>query len=291
MSINKFFNTNIKVKGLKEKYKKELGDFRSYREVLDFVPRSVWDVNSRTDEIKTVFEDDVEKHRAQRTKKGYAVSIEQEYSVFNPLLGINILKIWSNVGDRVIDPFAGRDRALIANFMERHYKGYEISPKTYKQLATKIKRWPHFDNEYDCKVTLEDGVLLLDDIHKGERYDFCYTCPPYWFKEKYESVSGQISDIKTLDEWKLIIFRSGLSLQAVLKPHKYVAIVIADIRHKGVLIPLHSHWIDGYQSAGLKLKDIVINKTNPITAAGINGYLRNRIMQKSHEYVLIFQKS
>ena len=101
---------------------KELGEFKSYKDVLDFVPRSVWEINGRTKEIKELFVDDVEKHTCVR-EDGYATSINQKFSVFNPTLGINILKIWSKVGDRVIDPFAGRDRAIITNYMDRHYIG------------------------------------------------------------------------------------------------------------------------------------------------------------------------
>lgn len=92
------------------KTKKELGDFKSYKEVLDFFPRSVWEINSRSKEIKQIFEDDLEKHTCERTENGIPISIHQKLSVFNPNLGINILKIWSNVGDNVIDPFSGRDR-------------------------------------------------------------------------------------------------------------------------------------------------------------------------------------
>ena len=172
----------------------ELGNFKSYKEVMDFFPRSVWEINSRKKDIKEIFQDDLEKHECIRTpEKGYPVSIKQKFSVFNPNLGINILKIWSNEGDAVIDPFAGRDRAIITNYMKRHYNGYEISPNTFKLVTQKIKSWKHLDTNYTCTINLGDGTNIREDTV----YDFCYSCPPYWFKERYESVLGQISDIKT----------------------------------------------------------------------------------------------
>lgn len=265
--------------------KKELGSFNSYKEVMDFFPRSVWEINSRTKEIKELFEDDLVKHTCERTSEGIPVSIKQNFSVFNPLLGINILKIWSNVGDWVIDPFCGRDRPLITNYMERNYIGYEISPQTYNQVVDKIKNWRSFNDKYACDIVLGDGT----DINSDRLFDFCYTCPPYWFKEKYESVEGQLSDIKTEKEWLDSINRCGCSLLSVLKPHAYAVVVIADIRDKGRLIPLHSQWIDEFLKVGFSLKDIVINRTNPMNVSGVNGYLRHRIMQKSHEYVLVFE--
>lgn len=263
----------------------ELGDFKSYKEVLDFVPRSVWDVNSRTEEIKKLFIDDLDKHTCKRSENGYPQSIKQRYSVFNPLLGINILKIWSNVDDRVIDPFAGRDRAIISNYMHRHYKGYEISPSTYNMVVDKISNWEHLNSNYDCLMTRGDGTNIKEDT----LYDFCYSCPPYWFKEKYESVDGQISDIDDEEEWRESIYNTAISLKKCMKIGRYAVFVIGDIRHKTKLIPLHSHWIDEFLKAGWSLKDIVINKTNPMNVCGINGYLRNRITMKSHEYVLVFK--
>lgn len=268
--------------------KKQLGVFTSYKDVVDFVPRSVWNINSRTKEIKELFEDDLEKHVCKRNE-GYAVAIEQKFSVFNPHLGIEILKIWSNIGDRVIDPFAGRDRALITNFMDRHYTGFEISKKTFNQVEKKIKAWKHLNKKFECKMINGDGTDLfrLDP----DSFDFCYSCPPYWSKEKYESCKGQLSDIKTEKEWREAISRTAVSLRVVLKKNAYAVFVIADIRDKGRMIPLHSHWIEEFISDGWNLKDIIINQTNPMNCSGINGFLKNRIMWKTHEYVLVFKNT
>ena len=48
---------------------KQLGGFDSYKEVIDFVPRSVWEINSRTKIIKEMFEDDLEKHTCERRRQ------------------------------------------------------------------------------------------------------------------------------------------------------------------------------------------------------------------------------
>lgn len=268
-----------------DKIRKEIGDFISYKEVLDFSPTSVWNINGRTNEMKDLFIDDVEKHTCKRNDEKFATSIKMNYSVFNPSLGINILKIWSHVDDWVIDPFAGRDRALIANYMNRHYIGYEISPRTYKQISDKVKSWKQLKPEYHCQIKLADGTK----VKENRKFHFCYSCPPYWFREKYESVPGQISDIATREEWKQVIYRTATHLQHILHDEAYAVFIIADIRHKGKMIPLHSDWIVEFERAGFMIKDIIINRTNPMTSAGINGYLKNRIMQKTHEYILVFQ--
>jgi DNA modification methylase len=266
----------------------QLGSFKSYKEVLDFVPRSVWECNSRTKEIKGLFVDDVEKHTCTRTNEGYATKIQQKFSVFNPTLAINILKIWSNDNDIVLDPFAGRDRALICNWMNRHYVGYEISPKTFTQLGNKMDEWKNRNNNFNIQIHNADGTTLGGVT--DESFDLIFSCPPYWDKEKYESCEGQISDIKKEEDWKTKIKDCANACFSKLKKDKFAVFVIADIRKNGKMIPLHSHWIDAFLQAGFNLKDIVVNKTNPMNCSGINGFLRNRIMWKSHEYVLVFKK-
>jgi DNA modification methylase len=271
---------------------KELGSFSSYKEVLNFVPRSVWDINSRSKEIKEIFDDDLEKHTCKRTTDGYAVKIKQKFSVFNPTLGMNILKIWSNVGDQVLDPFAGRDRALITNYSDRHYTGFEISPATFNQLQAKVENWKYRNDQYEINLFNGNGINLNTIACHDNFYDFAFSCPPYWDKEKYESVSGQLSDIKSEPEWRRFIAILAFNLSKKLKSGKFAAFVIADIRKKGELIPLSSHFIEEFRKSGRwKLKDVVINKTNPMNCSGINGYLRNRIMWKTHEYVLVFKNN
>lgn len=267
---------------------KELGKFSSYKEVFDFIPSSVWNINSRTKEIKEIFEDDLQKHTCERTDNGAAVNIKLNLSVFNPILGINILKVWSNVGDTILDPFAGRDRALITNYMDRNYIGYEISPITFQNLKNKTKKWKYINNNYNIQLFNNDGTILNNT--EDNSCDFIFSCPPYWNKEKYESVLGQISDIKTETEWRKKINQCAISLYSKLRKNKFCAFVIADIRIKGELIPLHSHFIEEFRNVGWKLKDTIINKINPMNCSGINGFLRNKIMWKTHEYIIVFQK-
>lgn len=270
------------------KEKTELGNFKSYKEVLDFVPRSVWECNSRNKEIKEIFEDDLEKHTCKRTNEGYAVKIKQKFSVFNPTLGMNILKIWSNDNDIVLDPFSGRDRALICNYYNRNYIGYEISNKTYLGLIEKISKWKYINNNYNIKIYNDDGINLKH-THDGS-VDFIFSCPPYWDKEKYETCDGQISDISTREQWSSTIKQCANNCFNKLKNGKYAAFILADIRRKGRLVSLHTDWINAFEAAGFFLKDIVINKTNPMNCSGINGFLRNKIMWKTHEYILVFKK-
>lgn len=170
--------------------------------------------------------------------------------------------------------------------MDRNYTGYEISPNTFYQLKEKVAKWKYINNNFDIELFNYDGTLLNQS--KDSQFDFCYSCPPYWFKEKYESVKGQLSDCNEF-EWKKAIDTLAINLHRKLKVGSYCVFVIADIRHNKKLIPLHCDFIQSFLMCGFSLKDIVINKTNPMQVSGINGFLRNKITLKSHEYVLVFK--
>jgi len=82
----------------------------------------------------------------------------------------------------------------------------------------------------------------------------------------------------------------------VLKPNKFMVVVVKDIRRKGLTIPLGADTIKLCQIAGFEVFDIIVNKVyfpsfwqlthaQKIQAKGIPMSLRN------HEYVLIFKKT
>ena len=81
----------------------------------------------------------------------------------------------------------------------------------------------------------------------------------------------------------------------VLKPNKFMVVIVKDIRRKGLTIPLGADTIKLCQMAGFELFDIVINKmyfpsfwqlthAQKTQAKGIPMTLR------THEYILIFRK-
>ena len=128
------------------------------------------------------------------------------FSEFHPVLAEFIVKYWSLKGHRIIDPFAGRaTRGMIATTYGRHYTGYEIAPSTQKWANEKIK-----ELDPKSKVILGDGTFLKDEENLS--YDMAFTCPPYHQLEKYESVEGQLSDIKKYEDFLQAIYRTGENL-------------------------------------------------------------------------------
>lgn len=115
------------------------------------------------------------------------------YSEFHPHLAELVIRYWSQQGDLVLDPFAGRGtRGIVALHLGRRYKGYEISPKTYQQFRDRIEA-------AGGSLVLADGCSLAGD-EEGDA-DLVFTCPPYHKLERYEKVSGQLSEESTYESF------------------------------------------------------------------------------------------
>jgi len=215
----------------------------------------------------------------------------KNFSEFNPTVAENIINFWSDKGDIILDPFAGRTRALISTLKERKYYGFEISKDVYdktnilldnltKDCSSKYK--PHLFNEDSFNI---DKVLLPN-------IDFIFSCPPYWNLEKYESCPGQLSDIKKyedfLDRYKEILKKSV----SLLKKDKYAALVVGDFRLNKKYYTFHIDTIKIMEELGMKLHDLVVIQSVTFDIANKRfGMFKNyKFTSKVHEYLLIFKK-
>jgi len=211
----------------------------------------------------------------------------RNYSEFNPTVAENIINFWSDKGDTILDPFAGRTRALISSLKKRKYIGFEISKDVYNK--TKQVIYPLCKNPKPI-IYNEDSFNI--DKKKIKPIDFIFSCPPYWDIEKYESCDGQLSDIKDynqfLDRYKEILNKSI----KLLKQNKYCALVVGDFRRKGIYYNFHMDTINIMKELGLKLHDLIIIQSVSFDIANkrFGGIKKYKMTSKIHEYLLIFKK-
>jgi DNA modification methylase len=212
-------------------------------------------------------------------------------SEFNVNVAKNIISYWSEDKDVILDPFAGRTRAIVSYAMNRSYIGYEVSKDVVQYMYNRfdelgILRLPNFMVD----IRNEDCINIEKDI--GE-VDMIFTCPPYWDLEKYESCPGQLSDIKNykefLDELYIRLNMAG----KCLKKGKYMCLVIGDFRRDGKYYTLHSDLIRMFENNNdVKLHDIIVMQNIPFhTAAFYFGSMKkNKITTKAHEYLLVYKR-
>jgi DNA modification methylase len=198
--------------------------------------------------------------------------------------------MWTKEDDFIVDPFAGRSsRPLVSTLLKRNYVGFDV---VYDNLQ-------EAKEQYDIlKKGRQLGYLKL--IHTSSEYmdlhlnggvaDMIITCPPYFNIEKYESVDGQLTDIKIyknfLDIYKTILEKSA----NILKPGCFFAIVVANFRIDGELYDFCSDTKDILKKHLTYHDEIILEmspaKRHPLYTQAIT----NLNCLKTHEYCLVFRK-
>ena len=212
----------------------------------------------------------------------------KNFSEFNPTVAENIINFWSEEGDIILDPFAGRTRAVISTLKNRRYIGFEISKEVYKETSNLI--YENLKGDLIPKLFNEDSFNI--DKKNLPMVDFIFSCPPYWKLETYESSDGQLSDIKDYDKFLdryTEILNKSINL---LKHGKYLALVVGDFRIRGKYYPFHSDTIKILFDIGLKLHDIVVIQSVSFDIANKRFLMfkKYKFTSKVHEYLLIFKK-
>jgi DNA modification methylase len=221
---------------------------------------------------------------------------KEYFSEFNPLVAENIINFWSDEGDIILDPFAGRTRGIVAGLKHRKYYGFEISPIVYKAVKEVIdKGKEQFDEGYYPNIICDDSFNIDINNYSNEQLpqaDLIFSCPPYWNLEKYESLPGQLSDIedykKFLERFTLIMKKSIDKL----KDNGFICLVVGDFRKNDRLIPFDCDTTRLMEDLGVVLWDKVIIQNINFGWAGIKfGVAKHRRQtSKVSEYLLVFKK-
>jgi DNA modification methylase len=248
-----------------------------------FLPTSVWYLTKSASLMRYVND--------ELGNGSYGDKNRKALSQFNPDVAERIIKIWSKRGDKVLDPFAGRCRALITQYLNRKYTGYEISPKAYQQLKERLETKRLVQFEHPAQVVNDDSR----NIDAKDEYDLVFSCPQYWDVEDYnvayeEKTDGQLSDLHDYTAFLKDYFKIIKKCYAALKPDKYAVWVVNDIRRDKRLVPFASDTINIFEQAGFKTHDIIINRLNSLAVMGVRSAIDNGYTPKMHEYILVFKK-
>ena len=213
--------------------------------------------------------------------------LHQNYntSVFDPVLTETMYDWFTIQGDNIYDPFCGGSvRGIVAGKMGRSYTGIDVRQE---QLDENIRQSTLLDLPLNYKTPYEKDTT---------DYDFIFTCPPYWNLEKYSNQEDDISNMKEDDffcEYEKILTNAV----SKLKPNRFMAIVVGDVRRRGDLkqpkgsyILLPHKTIEILSKLGVFLYNdlIYINRGGSPTQK--NHFNTYRKISKIHQNVLVFNK-
>lgn len=143
----------------------------------------------------------------------------------------------------------------------------------------------------------------LEQILEENSIDFVLTSPPYWdihkqkrtadYKEArpYSEDAEDLGNIQSYVEFINSLGEVFKKVKRVLKPKKYCAIVVMDIRKKDKFYPLHSDLANELTKRGFKFEDMIIwNRAMEYNNLRALGYPTVFRVNKVHEYILLFSK-
>lgn len=226
----------------------------------------------------------------------------------------HLVRFFTKRGMTVLDPFGGVGSTAKACEVDgRKCISIELSPiwheLSIKRLETEVGAGTSnnhtFINGDSC---VELTKLLTDSV------DFMVTSPPYWgilnkrdqkvmknrvannLETKYSDSDKDLGNVEDYEEFlSILVNRVFLECARILRPGKFMAIVVSDFRDKNEFISFHCDLINALNKADIKdggkltlqgTKILIQNHKSLLPY----GYPFSYVENIHHQYILIFKK-
>ena len=210
---------------------------------------------------------------------------------FAPQVPRNLIEMYSEEGDSILDPMVGAGTTLIeAKLLARHALGIDINPDAAKVAEESLNFAHHPPTKQ--KVMVGDARDL--SFLKDDSIDLIITHPPYMNIIKYSDgqLPSDLSNISSLPKFCDEIEKVAKELFRVLKQDKYCAILIGDTRKGKHFVPLAFNVMQRFLSVGFVLKEDIIKVQHNCTTTGRwrTNALQDKFYLIMHEHLFVFRK-
>lgn len=228
-----------------------------------------------------------------------------------------LVTFFTKKGMKVLDPFGGvGSTAKACEVNGRYCTSIELQ-ENWHELAKERLNLEVTDGASEKHEFIQgDAKEILRNIADSS-FDFMVTSPPYWsilnkkadHKVKNERISNNLAtnysdgderdlaNIEDYDEFlKTLVDDFFMQSGRVIKPNKYMCLVVSDFRHKSKFISFHSDLIqamdgrateDGYPLMLQGIKILIQNHKSLLPYGYPFAYVENI----HHQYILIFKKA
>lgn len=209
---------------------------------------------------------------------------------WSPYIPRNIILRFSKEGDWILDQFVGGGTTLVeAKLLHRNCIGIDINTTALKRCQSKCT----FDYITTSQTHIQHGDACCLSNIKNNSIDLICTHPPYANIIQYSNTIKE-----DLSQYEVIPFLQKINKVAsecyrVLKPQKFCAILMGDIRQKGHIIPLGFEVMKIFETQGFKTKEIIIKGQHHCHSTKFwkSKSIRYNFFLIAHEYLFIFRKS
>lgn len=258
--------------------------------------------------------DDIEKNSEERALRHPAM--------FPTALVERLLDCYMWEEGIVLDPFLGSGSTLIAARNQGYSGvGFEIVRDFVKLALQRLTApLPLDGNQVTVQLVMPSKRVALDQtkqtlaiVHDDARAMETYlepssisiliTSPPYGVIHRrartadykkpcpYSEMASDLGNIERYEDFLVELMKVFVSAYHLLKPSAYCIVNVMDLRYGASFIPYHVDIINQLVEIGFRLEDIIIwNRVKEYNNLRPLGYPHKFIINKVHEYVLIFRK-
>ncbi|MCR6722084.1 MAG: DNA methyltransferase [Chitinophagaceae bacterium] len=220
-----------------------------------------------------------------------------------------LIRFFTKQNGKVLDPFVGVGSTIKACVeLDREGFGVELSPKWCEITRQRLSAESNY--ELDNEHLICGDSRKLKEYFKKESFDFIVTSPPYWnilekkdhkankrvlngHDTKYSESKEDLGNIESYDKFLDDLSKIFLNCYDLLRPGKYMCVIVSDFRHKSEFYPFHADLLnkltDKKQKKYFQLKGIKVLIQNAKKLFPY-GYPFSYVENIHHQYVLILQK-
>ena len=219
-----------------------------------------------------------------------------------------LINFFTKKGQDVLDPFSGVASTLKACALSgRNGCGIELA-KRYCDLSKKrlkIEIPKEILKQTEQKIINGNALKKITDFEDNS-FDFIVTSPPYWnilnkvdhkvkqerignwLDIKYSISKNDIGNIESYPDFIEVLSHFFEDCSRILKPKKYLCIIVSDFRHKSKYYMFHSDLANRLQRKHYTLKGITIlyQKFKRIFPYG---FPYSYVPNIHHQYILILE--
>jgi len=238
-------------------------------------------------------------------RDSYGPHSAEYWGNFVPQIPHQLMRRYTKPGDVVLDMFSGLGTTMIeCRRLGRNGLGIELSPEVAARSRELVDKAAN-PKRVRTSVLVADSTApavvarARRELSKAgsKAADLAILHPPYFDIIRFSKLPGDLSNAKDLDAF-LLKFRGAVrNATALLKPGRFLGLVIGDKYAGGEWVPLGFECMDVCRKEGLSLKAINVKdmQGNERGKGKAENLWRFRALSQGfylfkHEYVMVFQK-
>jgi DNA modification methylase len=208
----------------------------------------------------------------------------------------NLILRYSKEGDTVLDSFVGSGTTLIeCKLTNRKGIGVDVNEEALILTRDRLKFSVLTEFDSEQKTYLGDAREL--DFLGDDSVDLITTHPPYaniisYTKNSNHQKDGDLSKVRSVDDFCEEMSRVAKEFYRVLKPDHYCAILMGDTRRHKHHVPISFRVMQTFLEQGFVLKEDIIKiqhntKTAPLWE---KMSIKSNFLLLMHEHLFVFRK-